>query len=132
MVTGKEKSAVSRYIGGLFDGRCDIYEYVAETAENGSSVQKEQAAALDVPCRLSYTTRLSYSGLKSSGGYAAVPANNAVQQIKLFLGPDITVKPGSKVVVTQNGVTEAYKNSGEAAVYPSHTEIVLEKAEKWV
>jgi hypothetical protein len=45
---------------------------------------------------------------------------------KLFLAPEIVVKPGSKLKVTQAGRTECYVRSGEPAVYGSHQEIVLE------
>ena len=119
------------HIEKLYRGRCDIYEYEAKKRENGSSEQREKLVAEGQPCRLSFTTRLSYSGLKSSLSREKVLANSPVQQIKLFLSPDIRIKPGCKIVVTQNGVTQAYKNSGAAAVYRDHQEIVLERFEKW-
>ena len=122
---------VRKFTEMLYDGRCDIYEYEKITRENGSTQLKETAVAEDVPCRLSYTTRLSYSGLKSSAGSESVLANTPVQQIKLFLSPDIRIKAGSMIIVTQNGITQRYKNSGEPAVYRSHQEIVLEKLERW-
>ena len=54
-----------------------------------------------------------------------------IKQIKLFLSPDIRVKAGCRISVTQNGITQEYKNSGETAMYRHHQEIVLEKLERW-
>ena len=51
--------------------------------------------------------------------------------MKLFIAPDIEVKSGSKITVTQNGVTAEYSASGEAAVYESHKEIMLELWKGW-
>ena len=120
------------YVEKMYSGRCDIYEYREVKRQNGSSVQEEAIVYRDEPCRLSYTTRLSYSGLKSADSSQSVPANRAVQQIKLFLSTDIRIKPGCKITVRQNGVEESYKNSGEPAVYRLREEIVLEKFERWV
>lgn len=120
-----------KYIEGMYKGLCDIYEYLPYTRENGSTELRETLVAEGQPCRLSFTTRLSYSGLKSSLSRENVLAAAPVQQIKLFLSPDISIKPGSKITVTQNGITQAYKNSGAPAVYKDHQEIVLERFEKW-
>ena len=57
---------------------------------------------------------------------------NAVAQIiKLFLPPDYSISPGSKLVVTQNGVTTEYKNTGQPFIYDSHQEIELELFKEW-
>ena len=53
------------------------------------------------------------------------------QGTKLFIAPEIKVKPGSKIVVEQNGVTTEYSASGVPAVYPSHVEIKLELFRGW-
>ena len=58
-------------------------------------------------------------------------AASVTQGLKLFLAPEIRVKPGSKVIVTQNGITGAYSASGEPAVYSTHQEIVLELSGRW-
>ena len=55
----------------------------------------------------------------------------ALQATKLFISPDITIKPGSKITVTQTGVTTEYTGSGVPAVYPTHQEIMLELFESW-
>ena len=65
---------------------------------------------------------------------AVVQTDTAAKQTqgtKLFIAPEIKVKPGSKIVVEQNGVTTAYSASGVPAVYLSHAEIMLELFEGW-
>lgn len=75
------------------------------------------------PCRLSFET------LKPAG--QTETAANITQVIKLFLAPEIKVKEGSKVTVTQNNVTTDYQCSGVPAIYPTHQEIMLELFERW-
>ena len=53
------------------------------------------------------------------------------QGVKVFLSPNVSIKAGSKLTVTQNGVTTAYKSSGVPAVYPTHQEIILTLFERW-
>lgn len=87
------------------------------------TTQREEVVLEDQPCRLSFVTLKSAQQTESAAGIT--------QSIKLFLAPEITVKPGSKVTVTQDGVTADYKCSGVPAVYPSHQEIILELFERW-
>jgi hypothetical protein len=48
-----------------------------------------------------------------------------------LIAPEIHVKPGSKLTITQNGVTTEYKNSGEPALFDTHQEIILELFKGW-
>lgn len=75
------------------------------------------------PCRLSFET------LKAAG--KPDPAAAITQAVKLFVSPDLQVRPGSKITVTQDGVTADYTYSGVPAVYPTHQEIILERFERW-
>ncbi len=75
------------------------------------------------PCRLSFET------LK-----AAVQSESAAtitQVTKLFVSPEISIRAGSKITVTQAGITMDYTCSGVPAVYLTHQEIVLELFERW-
>lgn len=84
---------------------------------------KEVVVLENQPCKLSFesiTTAIQTE--------AAVTISQAV---KLFLSPDITIKPGSKLKVTQTGVTTEYSSSGVPAVYPTHQEIMLELFDGW-
>lgn len=103
----------------LWTGKCTIYEFVNETHPNTyQTTQKEVAVLVDEPCRLSYN-REQATNIQSG---AAVVS----QSITLFIRPDLVIKPGSVIEITQNGVTEKYKGSGKPAVYTNHQEIVLE------
>lgn len=74
------------------------------------------------PCRLSFSSIPS----ATDGSVAEI-----TQTVKLFFAPEITVKEGSKITVTQNGVTTEYKQSGTTAVYDTHKEINLELFKGW-
>lgn len=76
------------------------------------------------PCRLSYKT-------KAENTAESTDASSMRQIITLILDPEAIIKPGSKIEVTQYGVTTAYKASGKPAVYASHQEIILDLFEGW-
>lgn len=103
----------------LWIGRCTIYEYqdiVDETTYQ--TTQSLVPVLVDEPCRLSYN-REQATNIQSG---AAVVS----QSITLFIRPDLVIKPGSVIEITQHGVTEKYKGSGQPAVYCNHQEIILE------
>ena len=77
----------------------------------------------DQPCRLSFETLRPAVQTDTAA---------AVTQItKLFVSPDVVIRPGSKITVTQDNVTTDYTRSGVPAVYPTHQEIVLELFEEY-
>jgi hypothetical protein len=76
------------------------------------------------PCRLSFSTVDSTSASEYG-------ASSVVKVTKLYISPDVKVKSGSKIIVSQNDVTEVYKNSGEPALYTTHQEITLELFKVW-
>ncbi len=107
-----------------YTGRCTVYEYQASKDPITKITEHQEVAVLpDQPCRLSYKTVTSAS---PSNGAAAV-----TQEIKLFIAPELVIKPGSKITVTQNNVTVDYKSSGKPAVYTNHQEIVLDLFQGW-
>ena len=75
------------------------------------------------PCRISFET---LKAAEQSNSGAAV-----TQVTKLFVSPEVEVKAGSKVTVTQDGATTDYTHSGIPATYPTHQEIILELFERW-
>lgn len=102
----------------LYLGRCSISEYQSVTDPvNKRTTQKEIVVLENQPCKLSFNQKVA----ASEGTFAAVSQN-----VKLFIAPEIEVKAGSKITVTQNGVTNVYVRSGEPAVYINHQEIPLE------
>lgn len=71
---------------------------------------------------------VSFETLTSSTGD---PVATVSQSVKLFISPDVVIKAGSKIIVTQHGRTTEYSNSGVPAVYPTHQEIMLTLFEGW-
>lgn len=84
---------------------------------------KEVVVLENQPCKLSFESITTAVQTEA--------ATTISQATKLFISPDITIKPGSKLTVTQTGVTTAYTGSGVPAVYPTHQEIMLELFESW-
>ena len=103
----------------LWTGRATIYEYQDITDPiTHQTTQTEVAVVSDEPCRMSY----NYEQSTNMQNGAAVVS----QSIRLFVRPDLKIKPGSVIDITQHGVTQKYKGSGSPAVYCNHQEITLE------
>ncbi len=116
--------AARRAVEGAYEGVCTVVEYASTTDEKTKiSRQGEVVVVQNQPCRLSFE--------KTSAALQTDTAAKMSQGVKLFAAPEVRIKPGSKVVVTQNGVTGEYAASGEPAVYGSHQEIMLELFRGW-
>lgn len=103
----------------LWTGRCTIYEYQNVTdPETYQTTQKEVPVLIGEPCRLSYNHEQA-TDIKSGAAIVS-------QSITLFIRPDLVIKPGSVIEITQNGITEKYKGSGKPAVYTNHQQIILQ------
>ena len=110
---------VNNPLAVLWTGRATIYEYQHITDSESYQTSLELVPVfLDEPCRLSYNHEQS-TNIQSG---AAVVS----QGITLFVRKDLVIKPGSVIEVTQNGVTEKYKGSGQPAVYSNHQQITLQ------
>lgn len=109
-------------VKSLYDGRCTIIE-VEKYTENKTTKFRDIIITEDEPCRISHYTKKKSENSDMS--------YNSEQSVKLFISPDITIKEGSKISVTQNNVTKQYRNSGTPAVYSGHQEIML-ILEDWV
>ena len=109
----------------LWISKCTIYEFESTVdPETHQTTQKEVAVVIDEPCRVSYN-REQATDIRSG---AAVTS----QSVTLFLRPDLTVKPGSVIEVTQHDRTTKYKGSSLTALYTNHQEIILELYEDTV
>lgn len=104
-------------------GRMTVYEY-AQTTDPLTHVTgaTENAVLTDAPCRLSFS---------SSPAAAGEGAAELRQTVKVFYSPETEIRPGSKLIITQNGETVTYWHSGQEAVYATHREAVLELTERW-
>ncbi len=101
----------------MYLGRCDVYELIESIQVNHSTEYIETKVLSDVPCKLSYqnvnTTKQDNIN------------NDFSQSVKLFIDNGFDIKVGSKIVVTQDGVTNTYKCSGKPSVFMAHQEIGL-------
>ena len=115
----------SKAIQSLWKGKCTVL--VREERKNSVTkrIEFDETTLLkDEPCRLSIKNMPPASGLAD----AAV----ANQMIKLFILPQHIIPAGSKIIVSQNGVTNIYTRSSAPAVYTNHQEIVLELFSGWL
>lgn len=115
---------VKNPLSALWIGKCTIYEYQNITDPETYQTKQELATTVvDEPCRLSqnYVSHTPDDLVRVKNG---VPSVN--QLIVLFIRPDLIIKEGSVIEVTQHGRTNKYKRSSIPAVYTNHQEIVLE------
>lgn len=108
----------------LYEHSCTVVEYT-KVKDSISKItgMKEVPVLENQPCKLSFSTSKSTNQTES--------ANQVIQVIKLFISPEITIKEGSKFVITHNGKVSEYKNSGVPSLFPTHQEIVLELFKGW-
>lgn len=123
MVGGKKSYAAA--IKSLWRGKCTVTVRNNDTTDEntGRVAVGEVDTYTDEPCRISFDTV-----------NATQPENNAaniVQSITLFIDRAVAIPEGSKITVTQNGVTAVYEKSGKPAVYSAHQEIPLELFKGW-
>lgn len=108
----------------MYEGTCDIVEHKKVKKSNGATVSEDVKALEKEPCRLSFKTITSTNPTDTG-------ASVLKQTTTLFINPDIKIAPGLKIVVTQNNITNEYKQSGEPAMYDTHQEIILELFKGW-
>ena len=108
----------------MWKDRCSVFVQ-AEITDLDTNLTDFQETPLfeDQPCKLSFK---ALDTTTTTGNVAVM-----TQGVKLFLSPDVSIKPGSKITVTQNGVTTEYSSSGVPAKYPTHQEIMLKLFERW-
>lgn len=116
-------SAARAAIETLYRGTCTVTEHQPYTKENKSTGYHDVNVHENKPCHL------SFSQIKSTAQGDGAAAT--IQITKLFIAPEVQIKPGSKLTIAQNDITTEYKNSGVPAVFPTHQEIVLELFKGW-
>lgn len=111
-------------IESTYEGLCTIYEYIEiEDPDTGETIVSPEPVPIheNIPCKLSKKT--------ISAADDGEVANTIKYEPVLFINPDIEIKAGSKIVITQHGVTRQFKRSGEPFVYETHQEIVLQRTD---
>lgn len=120
----KKLAAYKKAVQSLWDGKAAITVREGElNPANGRTEQVEHVTASDLPCRISHTTVKTTEPSEE----AAVVA----QAVTLYIDPSVDIPEGSKITVTQNGVTRDYERSGTPAVYTVHQEVPLKLWEGW-
>lgn len=119
----KVTAMTKRAIESTYVGLCTISEYVSDPdPETEELKSKLEPAHEDIPCKLSKKTINPSSETDIASTIKYVPM--------LFIAPEIEVKPGSKIKVTQHGVEREFEQSGEPFVYDTHQEIMLQRVGK--
>ena len=111
---------VRQAIESRYEGVCTISVNKTQRV-NGVTKTVLEEYCKDQPCRLSYQRGATTADSDTK--------STAYQEIKLFIAPEIEIKDGSKIAVTQHGRTSNYKLSGKPLVYSNHQEILLESLE---
>ncbi len=108
-----------------YDCICDVIEYQEIQKENKSTGFIESIVISKQPCKISYEKLSTVNVISDNSAKASLST-------KIFISPDIKIKNGSKVIVTNNlGQIKEYKSSGEPATYDTHQEIMLELFKGW-
>lgn len=111
-------------IESMYDGKATISEYKpVKDPVTKRTTSQEVEIIKDQMCRLIFKS-IPMANQTDTGASLS-------QVIKLLIAPELNIKPGSKIVVTQQGRMVAYKNSGMPAVYRTHQEITLELFKGW-
>lgn len=119
------QKAARKAIESTYSGVCTIIERRDVRDEKTKITRKSEEVPVieNQPCKLSFE--------KLNAVVQTDTAAKLTQGTKLFIAPEIKIKPGSKIIVEQNGITTEYSASGEPAVYFSHSEYMLELFEGW-
>lgn len=115
---------VSNPLSVLWVGRCTIYEYKPVTDPDTYQTKHELTPVVEnEPCRVSYG-QSTYSRANPTETNNGAPY--VEQTITLFIRPDLVIKEGSVMEVTQHNVTVKYKRASKPAVHSRHQEVLLE------
>lgn len=115
---------VNNPLAVLWIGKATVYEYQDVTdLETYQTKQELVPIVTDEPCRLSQR-QLSRSQGDLVNINDAAPFIDRI--IVLFIRPDLEIKAGSVIEITQHGRTDKYKRASKPAIYTNHQEVVLE------
>lgn len=113
-----------KQIESLYEDTCTVTERKKVTDPVTKVTKTEPVEVLkDQPCKI------SFSSVKAAGENSNVATVSQV--VKLFISPDVSISPGSKIAVTRNGKTTEYASSGQEAYFHTHKEIVLNLFEEY-
>ena len=123
MLTEKQIARARSAIETMYVGSCTVVERRRVERENRSTGFEEVVVVENQPCRL--CVKLPEAATETEG------VTYVVETAKIFLPPEVEIRPGAKIIVTQNGKTTPYKNSGRAVVFCSHQEVKARLFHGW-
>ena len=109
---------VRQHLESTYMDLVNVFEQKEVTRPNGSTGFEPVKVIDNEPCRLSFS---SVNSANQGDGVATV-----VTVVRLFISPDIYIRPGSRLVVKHQGRENEYGLSGEPAIYGTHQEFVLQ------
>ncbi len=113
------QKAARKAIEATYSGTLMVTEMQKVKDERSKLTKNVEVVVLEnQPCKLSFE--------KLQAAIQSDSAAAITQGAKLFVSPDVSIKPGSKLTVTQDEITTDYIRSGVPAVYPTHQEIALD------
>ena len=114
----KARAEAKRAIESLYEDTCTVTEKKKVTDPITKLTKTEDVEVLkNQPCKL------SFSSVKAAGENSNVATVSQI--VKLFISPDVSIKPGSKIAVTHLRKVTEYASSGQEANFSTHKEIVL-------
>ena len=108
----------------LWKDKCTITEFRPYTRDNKSTGHEEVVVYKNIPCKLSFDTLGKVNQTEAAA--VLVQKSQAFKNaIKLFIGNDIMMNPGSRITVKRSNRVFEFKQSGMAAVFSIHQEILM-------
>lgn len=111
----------------LWTGRCTISELIElEDPVTHITATTPKVVAEDEPCRVSYPNAQNVTSARLTD-----TASTLNMSVNLILRPDIKIKEGSRITVTQNGSTIEYRSTGTPKVFTAHQEIIMDLVKEY-
>lgn len=108
----------------MYEDKCTVIEYQSVKDPITKQTKKQEIAVLEnQPCKLSFSTVRTTDDSDNAASVSQV--------VKLFLAPNVSIKAGSKIIVTRGEQEYVYKSSGEPNTLFTHQEIALELFKGW-
>lgn len=123
MLSANELVKAKKAIERLYNRECTIYENRPYQKPNGMTGERWEAAAEDIPCRISF-----------SGPTPAEKTDTVArirQEIKLLTNPEVEIKAGSRILVKKDSWQDCFVAAGIAAHYDTHQEVPLLAETRW-
>ena len=98
---------------------CSVFENEYVFDQLSKTKQKTEVEKLsDIPCKLSYKS--------VSSADAGILVSTATKKAELFIGSDVEIKPGSKIVVKRENTAIEFSRTGDADILYSHRRYAVE------